>query len=99
MGRQLGGKKQYFVGKPYGYASPTALREVQEIQPYLQNGSKAMMQMGFQDLMFTEQISPQLNETTAFIANNMHPPPRSILLKHPLGAGGETEPVQVINGV
>eukprot|EP00746_Dinoflagellata_sp_MGD_P058983 gnl/MRDRNA2_/MRDRNA2_251940_c0_seq1.p1 gnl/MRDRNA2_/MRDRNA2_251940_c0~~gnl/MRDRNA2_/MRDRNA2_251940_c0_seq1.p1 ORF type:complete len:282 (+),score=43.66 gnl/MRDRNA2_/MRDRNA2_251940_c0_seq1:2-847(+) len=99
LNRELGGNNQYFLGKPYGYASPTNLRKVGELQAYLRNGRHAMNQMGYQDLMFTEHVSPELNVTTSLIAQNMYPPPRSILLKHALGAGGESEPFHVVNDV
>eukprot|EP01079_Euglenida_sp_SAG-EU17-18_P001615 gene1615-2849_t len=96
LGRQLGADDVFFTGKPYGYAPPSPLSAGGYLPRYLSLGAAAMARSGYLDMMVNEPPSPSLNATVTTIARTMQPPPRSIIVKHPLmspSPGHAVEPV------
>ena len=98
----LQGTKQFLTGKPYGYASPTALDNAGVLRQYLERGKETMDRIGFPDAMVTEAPSASLNTTVTRIAN-LAPWLRSIIIKHPLAypadpSAAGTEPARMLGG-
>jgi len=79
--------KQWLLGKPYGYASATALRAAGLLGAYVRNGTAAMSRCGYKDTIVNEAPSAALNSTVrevARLAGAAGAPFRSVLVKHPL---------------
>jgi hypothetical protein len=77
------GAQQFLTGKPFGYASPSALDEAGQLRTWMARGKTSLGLLGFSDTMVTESPSAAWNRTLHHIAEYA-PWLRSILVKHPL---------------
>lgn len=91
--------RQFLLGKPYGYASPTALDVAGELPAYLAAGKKVLDLSGMPDVMVTENPG-RLNATCRKMASIAAPWLRSIVIKHPVAYPqvnpDATEPARVV---